>query len=198
MTATLQPSTSELTPLYLSLRLTTRAEQKPTISSCGITYADEPLGWVRDDHVQPMLQFDCYGNEIPRHAWVYSSAIFTPAPYTRSLKITVQCYDDKVSDTRLSIVALDEYKHMAEEALRGDIARHVDAVVQTPAGKHAQITQVLTSTGFDVDLQDPVTGRNGWWSLLEWSASNTRAYPVGRRTPEEQEKEENLRKLGEK
>jgi hypothetical protein len=185
MTTTLQPYTSEITSLYLSIRLTTHAKQKPTIGTCDIAYADEPLERMRDDYVQPKLQHNRYGNEIPQHSWVYTSAVFTPAPYTRSMKIIMRCYDDKVSDTRLSTIAVDEYKHVSEGAMREDIARYVDAVVQTPAGQQAQIRQVMTSTGYDIDLQDPVTGQNNWWSLLQWSACNTRAYPVGRRIPEQ-------------
>ncbi|CAN9248936.1 unnamed protein product [Alternaria alternata] len=185
MTTTLQPRTSETTPLYLSIRLTTHAKQKPTIGTCDIAYADEPLERMPDDYVQPKLQHNRYGNVIPQHSWVYTSAVFTSAPYTRSMKITMRCYDDKVSDTRLSIIAVDEYKHVSEGAMREDIARYVDAVVQTPAGQQAQIRQVMTSTSYDIDLQDPVTGQNNWWSLLQWSACNTRAYLVGRRIPEQ-------------
>lgn len=187
MSTTVQPPTSEPTPFYLSMRLTTHAEQRPTINFCGITYANESSGWAREDYIQPETQFDRYGNEIPRHAWIYASAIFTLAPYARSMKITVRCYDDRVSDTQLYIIEADEHKHVAEEAMREDIAHFVDAKVQPSAVEQLQLTPGTIGMGTNVDLQDLVTRQNTWWSLLGWEAFNTRAYPVGRRTPEEEE-----------
>jgi hypothetical protein len=104
------------------------------------------------------------------------------------MKITIRCWDDPLSYTRLSIIVADEYKHVVERLMQEDITHVIDTDIQTSAGQQPQISLDRDGTNVYADMQDPVTGRRFWWTSLEFGASNARAYPVGRRDPEEDQK----------
>jgi hypothetical protein len=104
------------------------------------------------------------------------------------MKITIRCWDDPRSYTRLSIIAVDEHEHVVERLMQEDIAHVIDTDIQTSAGQQPQISLDRDGTNVYADIQDSVTGQRFWWTSLEFGASNARAYPVGRRAPEENQK----------
>jgi hypothetical protein len=190
MATNVELSTNETTPFYLSMRLITRTGQRPPIEFCDVTYADEPPMWARKDYCQPEPQFNCYGDEVPRHEWIYASAIFTPAPCLHSMKVTVRTYDDKISDSQLFIIAADEHKHVAEKAMREDLAHFVGTKFQNSAILQEHWKPLICDMHSNVEILDPVTGQHFWWILVEWEVHNPMAYPVRRRITEEEEGQE--------
>ncbi|KAI4956266.1 hypothetical protein J4E91_000477 [Alternaria rosae] len=192
MSTSAQALTSVSAPLHLAIRVITDAAHQPVINLCAITYADEPSGWEREDYIQPESHFDLNGNEMRRHKWIYASAHFALAPYTRYMEVTIRCWDDPDSDTRLSIIAADEHKHLAERLVQEDIDHFVDTEMHKPDGQKPRLVREMTGAAFRAGIQDPVTGRRFAWSLLGLNTSSPRAHPVGRRTlQEEQELERN-------
>jgi len=181
------------TPLYLAIRVITDAAYQPVINLCAITYADEPSGWEREDDIQPEPLFDQNGNQMQRHKWIYASALFALAPYTRHMKITVRCWDDPDSDIRLNIIAADEHKHLAEKLVQKDIDHFIDTEIHKPDGQKPRLVHEMTGVAFRAAILDPVTGRRFAWSLLELSTSNHSAHPVGRRTLQEEQELERER-----
>jgi hypothetical protein len=186
MSTNTQALTSALMPFFLAIRVISDAIQEPAVNLYGFNYADEPPGWAREDYVQPEPYFDQNGNEIQRHEWIYASAVFSLAPYTHSVKVTVRCWDDPNSYTRLCILAADEHKHMVKKIMQEDIDHCVDTEIQKPDGQEPRLIHEMIGTTVRTGIQDAVTGRRFVWFLLEMSASNPRAHPVGRRTPQEE------------
>lgn len=196
MSTSSQALTSVSTPLYLAIRVITDAGYQPVINLCAITYADEPSGWEREVYIQSEPYFNQNGNQRQRHQWIYASAHFALAPYTRYMNVTVRCWDDLNSDTRLSIIAADEHRHLAERVVQEDIDQFVDTEIHKPDGQKPRLAHEMTDAAFRAGIQDPVTGRRFAWSLLELNTSNPRAYPAGRRNlQEERELEEDMQQI---
>ncbi|KAH6877925.1 hypothetical protein BKA58DRAFT_398018 [Alternaria rosae] len=188
MSTSAQALTSVSMPIYLAIRVITDAAYQPVINLCAITYADEPSGWEREDYIQPESYFDQNVNEMQRHIWIYASAHFALAPYTRYMKVTIRCWDDPDSDTRLSIIAADEHKHLAESLVQEDIDHFIDMEIHKPDGQKPRLVHGMTGAAFRAGIQDPVTGRRFAWSLRELNTSSPGAHPVGRRTLQEEKK----------
>lgn len=138
------------------------------MSIYAISYADEPVLCDREGRIESQLDPAMW------QSYIYASRIFTPAPYTRSMRLTVRMPISRDHNAQINILELDERKDSVERMMREDILNYLEGLNGDIVENVMRIEMERLEESIHASFLDRVTGRKTWWDLWPEEVVNTR------------------------